>query len=206
MTDVLTWPVGRAGRFDSSLAPRRPALGPVLAYALAASFGGALTGLTLAASGALVRGATGLDERALLFVVSPLVLLAAGLQVAGRVAPLPERKKQVPRKWVRWRSNVLMASAFGLVIGSGAATFLGHAASWVLALLVLAAAPSPVGLACGALYGAVRAAPVALTWIGDRAGRDRPRWEALSGRRGSRLSLALAVMSVAAFLSVTVNV
>ncbi len=126
MGHVLTWPV------DHDTHDQRvtewPPFGPIAAYVLGALIGGTAAGVVIAAPAAEIRDAAGSITVA--SAAGALALSAAALQWKGRVAPLPESSKQVPRRWLLWRHRARTALAFGLVIGAGALTRLRHAAAY----------------------------------------------------------------------------
>jgi hypothetical protein len=145
-----------------------------------------------------VRSMLGVPVTAVLAIGSPVVLVASVLQVRGRVSPLPERRAQVPTRWLQWRSRASTATAFGLVIGAGAFTRLRHATAWVLALALVAAPTIWAAVACGAIYGAVRGLPLLITWTLDVTARQRPAWERV-GQAGAPLSLVLSPIALATY-------
>ena len=188
---ALTWPVGRVGNRDVAPAP----LSPVMAYLAAATASGALAGITLGGLGAVMKSASDPAPSALQFVVLAIVLLAAALQWSGKLSPLPERRVQVPRRWLLWRSRTLTAAAFGIVIGSGFLTHLKHASAYALAALVLIAPTLGTAAAIGAVYGLSRGASLTATWVADRWFGRRPPWPAL-GPSSTTLNHTLAMCAL----------
>jgi hypothetical protein len=197
MHDVLTRPVGH----DRDVQPPPPA-SPVFAYALAAALGGAATGLVLGGIGWLLSEVAGRDAQ--LFVAAPIVALAVVQQLRGQLAPLPQRRKQVPVRWMQWHSRTRTAGAFGLMIGAGVFTNLRHAAAWVVACLVFTLGSPVLGALVGAGYGFGRAIPLIWTWACDRRGGRRPAWDLLWSPR-SALSVGLAPVAAAAFVLVFIQ-
>jgi hypothetical protein len=199
MGHVLTWPVDRDAQ--GQRVTEWPPFGPIAAYVLGALIGGAATGLVIAAAAAEIRDAVGSVPVA--GGAGTLALSAAALQWQGRVAPLPESSKQVPRRWLLWGRRALTALAFGLVIGAGAFTRLRHAAAYAL-LAVIALAPSVgVGVLIGSTYGLSRGATVFMTWFGDRFLGTRPAWSALAQRPliVNRVLAVVALTAVATAIS-----
>jgi hypothetical protein len=197
MAIVLTWPVGRDGEGASGSTP--PPVSPVAVYVLATTLGGAATGVVIGAIGAGLASVTSLHLVAAWALA--VAAVAVALQSRGCVAPLPERRAQVPRRWVFWRSRELSAAAFGLMIGSGALTRVQHAAAYVLAAAVLLAPSIALAAAAGALYGLGRGATLGATWIGDRFVGGRPPWSRLltpTRRLHTVLALAAALFTSAA--------
>jgi hypothetical protein len=187
---VLTWPVGRAADGDGSTQPA-PA-GPVLAYLAGTTLGGTLTGLVV---GAVVALLAPLPDEVRLVAAGALLLAAVVAELRGTVAPLPERRGQVPRTWLAWPSRTL---AFGIMIGAGVATFLKHAVAYALLAIALVA-PSPwAAVLVGTGYGFARGATLAATWLGDRyLGRRPP--EAPVEERHLPLNVVLAVIASVSF-------
>lgn len=199
MHEVLTWPVGRdvEGKAD----PERPSLAPLLSYLGAATLGGAVTALLIGATGLVIRESLELAHSTIFLGLIPLVWLSLVCQRAGRIDPLPERRAQVPTRWLQWSSRGRVALAFGLMIGSGGLTYLKHAAAWTLAAIVVLAPTIAAGMLVGAIYGAARSAPLAVTWRVDRASRPRPDWRSVGAVDGL-LSRALVFVGGASFLSI----
>ena len=205
MTDVFTRAVVR----DSTCAVTTPPspFWPIAALTCGSLFAGLGVGAVLGLLGAVLAPGDETMQGA-----TPIVLVAVGvvavvLQWCGRVTPLPERHRQVPRRWLLWRSREATGLAYGLMLGAGVLTRLQFAAIYVLALLVLLAGSSTTGAAIGALYGGLRAAPLIATWVFDRWGPSGRRldWEfALAVRRAlDRVLAGVASASLAGALSLT---
>jgi hypothetical protein len=191
---VLSWPVGR-GTCQAGVAPRPAPLGPVAAYVLACGLGGAFTGFVIAQLGAMTRGALAGSRTALLAAAALTGLVAVACEWRGQVRPLPERRKQVPRRWLQWHRPALTAAAFGLMIGSGVLTHLKHAAAYALAAIILVGPTVGVGALIGAIYGSSRGMTVMLTWVGDRFLGGRPPWPK-PGSTSTALNRLLAVTAL----------
>lgn len=203
MNDVFTWPVGRARQLHGvASVPSAPLL-PVLTYLVATTTGGTAVAVALGLTSWAVEDGLGLPERALPVAGAPLVLVAAVSQLLGRVDPLPERRRQVPTRWLQWRHRWATAIGFGVVIGSGAFTYLRHAAAWVFAIVLLAAPSIVAAAVCGAVYGCARGAPLLVTWVIDQGTTPRPRWERLGGTRAP-VTLALAPLAISTYAAVLV--
>jgi hypothetical protein len=199
MQSLLTWPVGH----DDEL--RRPPAGPILAHVAAGTAGGVVAAVTLAGLGAALALVTGADRRTLLLAAAPLALLAAYLQLRGRVAPLPELRRQVAKHWFLWRSRTATAAAWGFVLGLGAATYLRQATAWTVAVLVALGADPLQGLVVGACYGFARGLPVVVAFAADRIGRRRPRWDRVAGDR-SALPVVLAPLGLSCYALLTLTI
>jgi hypothetical protein len=197
---VLTWPVGHDAH-----APRTPAppAAPVAAYVVGTAAGGATAAGLVAVMGRALGGA---DAPGLVVVALAVVVLAIALQANGRVAPLPERRAQVPRQWLLWADRRKTALAFGLMIGAMVLTHLRHASAYVLGATVVLAPSVGAGAALGAAYGMFRGMPLIVTWACDRLGRLRPDFDALVRRETEqRVRMALALVSVGTFAYVLVT-
>ena len=182
---VLTWPVGREGQ-HASAAP----LAPVVSYLAAATVSGAVVAAAVGGAGGMLAAWMPLDV-----LVAAIVIVAAALQWSGRLAPLPERRVQVPRRWLLWPSRTRAAAAFGLVIGSGFLTHLKHASAYALAALVLIAPTVGAAAATGAVYGLSRGLILTTTWVADRRLAQRPKWPGL-GPSSPTLNHTLALSAV----------
>jgi len=111
------------------------------------------------------------------WVVSEVALprdRSGGLLVLGAVAallalhelrilsfPMPTSTWQVPASWRSWRSDTLMATAFGFGLGMGVLTRVSSYAFYALVGGLALSSDVLVASAAGALYGASRAAWVA---------------------------------------------
>lgn len=197
MMDVFTWPVGRAGQQQSTTS--KPPAGPPLAYLLGTAVGGLATGVVLSLVGSL----TGLHDTP----AAPWILLGAGtavvgLEFAGRVRPLPERRRQVPRRWLRWRSRSTTAGAFGLMIGAGVFTRLEHAVAYGVAAMAMIALPLGAAAVVGAIYGGARGLSLAVTWLTDIYWGQRLDWEVLV-RRPALVQKVLGTATAGAVVVIT---
>ena|SRR5436190_16467121 len=193
-----TRPVVRALNGEPKSAARPP-VAPLSAYVLGCVVGGALMGSLLGAFHELAHAA-GLSPHLLLVLGLPVALLAIYCQWQGGVRPLPERRKQVPRRWLHWSRLELTGLAFGVMIGFGAVTYLRHASAWALAVLVLAVLTPAAAVLAGATYGFARSSPTIGCWLTSHD-QSAPHWWSALGMRGglaSRLLVPLTVMTYAA--------
>lgn len=195
MNEVFTWPVGHAAHRGSRSGV--PPVRPIVVYVTASVLGGIAMGSLLGAVGLGLRAA-GSPRSHLLIALSPVVLLAAVCQARGTVSPLPERRAQVPTRWLLWHRSSVTAMAFGAMIGAGVFTRLRHASAWTVAVLVVAAPSLLAAVGLGAIYGAARGLPLAITWAQDRAQRQRFDWFELAGPRAT-ISPFLAIFSPLCF-------
>jgi hypothetical protein len=179
MNDVFAQPVGcRPRRPAEGL--RRPPLSPVLAYTLAAIAGGMLVGTALALIGdGLGQTLPSAASRGALVFVALLGAAAIWLEMSGRVAPLPQRRAQVPRRWTLWGSKNRTAAAFGFMLGASVFTYLHHATAYVLAAVVVVSASPMAGALIGGVYGLTRGVMLAYAWAAPPAlptSKRVPRW------------------------------
>jgi hypothetical protein len=161
MDDVLAQPVGCGVNREHAQTKRRPPFIPVATYAVAMVAGSSISSSFIFTVASVARQ----GSRPVLWgAAGAVAALAAILQLSGRVAPLPERKAQVPRRWTTWRRKAATAAAFGFVLGMGFFTLLHHASIYVLALLVALAPSLASAVIVGALYGSIRAAVALVAW------------------------------------------
>jgi hypothetical protein len=160
MNDTFAEPVG-PGPHNST---RPPAL-PVAVYGLSAAGGGALAGAALGWVGAQIATSPNWLRTAAAVVAAAVAVVAVAFEATGRVAPLPERPAQVPRRWTLWRNKSRTAVAFGLMLGAGGFTWLHHASMYVLAVAAAFAASPALGAAVGAVYGLGRGSMLVVAWL-----------------------------------------
>jgi hypothetical protein len=183
MNDTFTWPVGREHN-ASARDGRRSRLPPAAAYVAGTVIGGSAAGLLL---GLIGSGAADIRLRplheALMIALLALAVMASGLELLGRVEPLPESRAQVPKRWLFWRRRWKTGLAFGLMLGAGVFTHMQHAALYVLAVVIVLAGSPWVGVVVGGTYGLGRGTALVVTWTTDRIMGKRLRWERLYGLR-----------------------
>src|SRR3954469_6167270 len=143
-------PLGERGRGGSW---RRT----VTAYVLASVVGGALVGALLGAIGALLRLGNGLWP---LVVGGTLALLAAGLDTAGRLPPIP---RQVDETWLTRYRDWVYGAGFGVQLGAGAVTIVSSASLYLTWVVELLTADPVAGAVIGAGFGLSRALPLVST-------------------------------------------
>lgn len=126
---------------------------------------GALTGGLLLGAGAAVLSLLGgllpTPAALVLAVLAGLVTLASDLNVAGFT--LPRRPRQLDEDWLSRYRRWVYASGFGLQVGSGFATYVMTAATYLFVLLAALTGSPLAALAIGALFGAVRGLAVTLS-------------------------------------------
>lgn len=199
MNDVFSRAVVRNTE-GKALNERSPFM-PVLGYTLASATGGIVTGTALGVLGWLVGPA---ERPGWLLALSALAAMAVVLQWWGAFRPLPQRRKQVPRRWLLWPSRLKTAVAFGLIIGSGALTYIQFAVAYVLATVAMLTESPLAGAALGAAYGLLRAMPLLVTWAADAYRGGRPDWECLLRHRRA-LNRTLAVAAALTLVATVTN-
>lgn len=195
----------------SSAAPRRRRGVAVTAFILGTAIGGTFAGGLIGSLGAITLTSE-TDQTVSLVGVGTLASLAVALQWRGRVGPLPERKRQVPREWVNWKFDWMMGIAFGVLLGMAWWTYLGVASIYVVGASAFLSRSPVVGALIGLLYGIGRGLPLALTplirrWRNHRqetqTAAPAPAWTAtmLSSHasRVLRVASALVTAGVIAF-------
>lgn len=207
MHDVLATPVRRAGQKCEAVSPFTGMGGwPTVAYGIAAVSGGAMTGGLLAVAGVALRmmnvvrpeigTAIGLTAAGLLTAV------ALVLQARGRVQPLPQRHRQLPRRLRLWPSRTRAAIVWGFMLGSGVFTYLHYAAAYIIATWVVVSGSLRFGVIVGGVYGLVRALTLiagALETLGEK---PRPTI-LLAAASAAERSLILASLPAAVTLLIT---
>jgi hypothetical protein len=155
-------------------------------YAAGAVVGGLLLG-GACALGALAVAALGLPDAAIwgLAALSAALTLASDLRVGGWQLPIHPR--QVDERWLTTYRRWIYAGGFGVQIGTGFATYVMTAATYLLAALAVVAADAVQALAAGAIFGLVRGLGIALGGIA----RDPDRLLALMARVDSAAGVSV---------------
>lgn len=131
-----------------------------LLFVLGALVGGVLLGCA-AALLSLPAALLPTDAALVLAVLAGLVTLASDLQVGG--VALPRHPRQVDEDWLSRYRRWVYASGFGLQVGSGFATYVMTAATYLLVVLAALTGSPPQAALVGALFGAVRGLAVILS-------------------------------------------
>jgi hypothetical protein len=141
-------------------------------YVIAAGVGGSVSALVVYALGLAARRLDPTPGALLLksFILI-LALVVIDRQRRGVVSPLPERRRQVPRRWLLWKWRWLTAVGYGFVLGNALFTHLRYAAVYSLALLIVLAPTIAAALVAGGLYGVARGGTLLWTWHMRRHGR-----------------------------------
>jgi hypothetical protein len=197
MNHVFAWPVGRVP--DDERAP----LAPVVAYVIGMVVGAVAVALTLSAAGDRLARLDGTSRLVAQAMLGAVAVLAVVLQARGRIAPLPERRRQVPRAWLFWRHRAATGLAFGLMLGVSVLTLLHHATIYVLAVTLVALHSPTAGALAGLVYGGVRSSQLVLAWR-DPHGATSRRQQAIAARSAGiatslpAIALATAVVGLVA--------
>ncbi len=163
----ITSSVERDGRESA----RKRDLLHITPYVIAAGAGGSVSALIVYALGLAARSVDPTPGALLLkSLILILALVVIDRQRRGLISPLPERRRQVPRRWLRWKWRWLTAVGYGFVLGNAVFTHLRHAAIYSLALLILLAPTITAALATGGLYGLARGGALLWTWHLRRQG------------------------------------
>lgn len=183
---------------------QRPPLAPVATYTVGLGLGGAITGLAVSALGTTMRGATGTSTLALAAAAGVIIIAGLVGEWRGRVWPLPERKRQVPARWLQWQHRTATGFAFGLLLGMGVWTLLHHAAAYVAFGCLLLVSPF-IGAAAGALYGASRALLLASAWLSIGHERQHRRLSLITLPRSRELLILVGVAVSLTIIYITVG-
>jgi len=153
----------------------------VLVHAAGATATAALFGSLLAAAGALLGAPWGVPGVA-------LVAASAGLYVArelGVAVPVPQLRRQVPDWWRTFFPPHVAAFLYGVGLGPGFLTYLGHGTLVVVSVAAVASGHPLVGAALLAPFGLARGLGPVLAF-GVRSPSDAAALVDRLGRSGSR--------------------
>jgi hypothetical protein len=132
----------------------------VLWFILGAGLGGALLGAA-AALLAWPAGSLPASMAALLGCLGCLVAVASDCRVGG--FRLPIHPRQVNERWLMQYRRWLYASGFGFQIGTGFATYIMTAATYLVVLLAVLTGSAAWAMVAGLVFGLVRGAAVLLS-------------------------------------------
>ena len=153
----------------------------VLVHAAGAAATAAVFGSLLAAAGALLGAPWGVPGVA-------LVAASAGLYVArefGVAVPVPQLRRQVPDWWRTFFPPHVAAFLYGVGLGPGFLTYLGHGTLVVVSVAAVASGHPLVGAALLAPFGLARGLGPVLAF-GVRSPSDAAALVDRLGRSGSR--------------------
>jgi hypothetical protein len=163
---VLAFVAGVAGTWspcgfsiiETISGPQRRVRTSCVTFTFGALAGGAATFALLALIGAI----------ALPLGRTPAALVVAGAAVAGAVAealglPIrPQIRRQLPEHWRRTLPLPVAALLYGVLLGSGFATFVYTLALWSIAAMMFVLGSAKLGVLVGLAFGLGRALPVAV--------------------------------------------
>jgi sulfite exporter TauE/SafE len=172
----------------------------VTAYVVASIVGGAAVGAALGSVGKLAHVQ---DTRWTLAVAGALALIAAALDLAGR---LPTVRRQVDETWMTRYRDWVYGAGFGLQLGVGATTIVTSASLYLTWVVELLSGDLVVGASVGAAFGLSRAAPLlgtARIATAERLRAAQRRWQARlplarRGAIGVQAAAGLAMLAWAA--------
>src|SRR5580704_9202588 len=141
---------------------KRPPVMPPLAYLVGIALGAVTTAVAVAVVGSLL-GREPWSRLLLLAAAATAIAMGVRGEVRGEMAPLPERRRQVPVRWLMWRRSWLTAAAFGYLLGMGVWTLLHHASAYVVLGCLLLVAPGGAA-AAGLAYGLTRGGLLLCAW------------------------------------------
>jgi hypothetical protein len=152
---------------------KRPSAAPPIAYLLGLVLGAITTALPIALLGSLVP-ATPAVRLLIAAVAAAVIALAVRGEIRGTISPLPERRRQVPTRWLGWRQVSMTASAFGYLLGMGVWTLLHHASAYVVLVCLLLVSPA-AALVAAITYGGVRGGILLAAWATSASDGSRHR-------------------------------
>ena len=173
-------------------------------HAFGAAVAAAIVGSLLAGAGALLGAAWGVPG-------AWLVVAAAALYVArelGAPVPVPQLRRQVPDWWRTFFPPHVAAFLYGIGLGPGFLTYLGHGTLVVVSVAAFASGRPLVGAAMLAPFGLARGLGPVLAF-GVRSPSDGAalveRLERSASRARWRVANALALTAVAAAMVVEIR-
>jgi hypothetical protein len=146
-------------------------------YVLGAAVGGAVLGAGCAA-GAFAVDRAGLPDTLeySLALAAAVVAVAADLRIAG--LRLPTHPRQVDERWLTTYRRWIYAGGYGVQIGTGFATYIMTAGTYLLAALAVLTGRPGEAFAAGVLFGVLRGAAIGLAGLA----RDPERLAGLMAR------------------------
>jgi hypothetical protein len=178
--------------------------GSVLLHAIGAAASAAVAGALLAGAGGLLGATWGVAGLG-------LVALAAALYVArelGAPVPVPQLRRQVPEWWRTFFPPHVAAFLYGIGLGPGFLTYLGHGTIVVVSVAAFASGRPLVGAAVLAPFGLARGLGPVLAF-GVRSPSDGAalveRLERSASRARWRVANALALAAVMAAMVVQIR-
>lgn len=169
----------------------------VLLHSLGAVLSAGALGALLGGAGFALGAPWGIAGAAVLAAVA---LLYAAREWLGAPIPLPERRAQVPGWWRTFYSPPVTAFLYGVGLGPGFLTHMGHGTFAAVALVALASGDPLLGVAVCAPFGLVRGLSVLAGRVGGRdpGGADElDRLERLAAGPAPRVANGLALSGLA---------
>lgn len=166
-------------------------------FVAGAATGGLLLG-GAAAVLALLGGLLSTTSALAVGVLAGLVTIASDLRLGGFA--LPHHPRQVDEDWLGRYRRWVYATGFGLQVGSGFATYVMTAGTYLLVVLAALTGSPAAALALGLLFGTVRGLAVALSARATSPERLRALHRRLAALDGP--SLQAAVLAQAAVVVV----
>lgn len=146
-------PVGEAGRGQRWWLT-------ATAYVAASTAGGTAVGLALGAAGSVLLGSVPAGSR--LAGLGALIVAAAAAD-AGVFGPsLPSWRRQVDERWLSTYRGWVYGAGFGAQLGAAITTIVPSAVTYAALAAALLSTSWRAGMAIGATFGLVRAAPLLL--------------------------------------------
>lgn len=167
-------------------------------FVLGAVLGGLLLGLAAAVPAWLVSTLPGglVARSGLLGAAGALVALAADRQLAGFHLPLHPR--QVNERWLTQYRRWLYSAGFGFQIGTGFATYIMTAATYLVVLLAVLTGSPAAAVLIGSAFGLVRGSAVLLSARCRTPDALRMLHRRLASWAATSLRVVMAVESAAA--------
>jgi hypothetical protein len=153
-----TWSPCGFSIIETISAPRRGTVLSCVTFAAGACSGGAATFGAVAVLGAAVFPSGG----RLAAIVVSVVAVATAIAEARGLAIAPQIRRQVPEHWRRVLPLPAAAALYGVLLGSGFATFVYTFAVWSVATIAFILGSPTLGLFVGLAFGIGRALPVAV--------------------------------------------
>ncbi|MGH2678201.1 MAG: hypothetical protein ACRDHB_07565, partial [Actinomycetota bacterium] len=136
-------------------------------HVLGATLSAAALGAALGALGVVLGAPWGAAGTIAVVVLAGLYLAREAFAVP---VPIPEARRQVPQWWREAFSPGTAGFLYGLGLGVGFATHLGHGTLVVVAALSVAGGNPLLGAAALAAFGLARSMGVAVTWTATDSG------------------------------------
>lgn len=145
MRVVLARPVGRGEK------SRIGTLFGRWVYSTGATVGGVITAVVI---WTCANATSGIVGRQLTIGLACVIGIGGLIQeTRGRVRPLPQWNRQVPRRWLAWKWRSIALLAYGVVLGMAVFTKLHHATMYTLLALIILVPSAWTAVGYGILFG-----------------------------------------------------